>query len=224
MITRFVFALAAALTLAAAVRAEDLPAGTWAVNVDGEKGEFVVAQVKDGKVTGSLLGTDFVGTWDGKALGFKKGNETFEARLVSEPGEKGKTKYTLTGTRIQEVRNFTTRAGTIHVTKTGWYAQLAADTPAPTGFIRAEVRGTLVYGKAGTYVLVKHAVGGEVAEVYVHLRPDDLGAVKPKFTELNGKEVIVTGRLAEISRARTGGAGGLSIVGAFEIKPATEPK
>ena len=75
--TRFALALVASFALAATVRAADLPAGTWAANIDGTKGDFVVKEVKAGTVTGSLLDTDITGTWDGKTLSFKKGAENW---------------------------------------------------------------------------------------------------------------------------------------------------
>lgn len=227
MRTRLVLALAAVLGFALAVRAADLPPGTWAANVDGEKGDFVVTQVKDGKVTGSLLGTDFAGTWDGKTFLFKKGNDTYEAHLVSEPGEKGKVKYTLTGTRTNEVRNFTTRAGTVHVTKTGWYAQLTADAPAPTGFIRAEVRGVLVVDKRNAYVSVKREVGGTIEETQVALSANGWKEVPASVAELDGKQVVVSGDLAQrVTNSREEGAPrvALHFRGKFDIKPATDPK
>ena len=56
-------ALFVSFGLTVAVRAADLPTGSWAVNVDGNKGDLVIKEVKDGKVTGVLLGTDFTATW-----------------------------------------------------------------------------------------------------------------------------------------------------------------
>lgn len=229
MLTRSVFALVAVLGFALAVRSADLPPGTWAVNVDGQKGDLVVTQVKDGKVTGSLLGTDFAGTWDGKALTFPSGKDTYEAHLVTEPGEKGKVKYTLTGLRSQQVFN-PNRAGIgppIHVAKVGWYAQLTADAPAPTGFIRAEVRGVLVVDKRNAYVSVKREVGGAVEETRVALSANGWKEVPANLAELDGKQVIVSGDLAQRgTNSREEGAPRVTLHfrGKFDIKPATDPK
>src|SRR5215208_5593313 len=99
---RFALALVASLALTVAARAADLPTGTWAVNVDGNKGDLVVKEVKAGQVTGVMLGTDFTGTWREKTLMFTVGEFRYEAQLVSEPGDAGKTKYTLTGTRVEQ--------------------------------------------------------------------------------------------------------------------------
>lgn len=224
MLTRFVLPLAVVAVSAAGLCAADLPAGTWPANVDGEKGDLVVTLVKDGKVTGSLLGTDFTGTWDGKTLAFAKGRDVYEAHLLGESAEKGKTKYTLTGTRSRPLTVPNRATGVVHYEKTGWYAQLTADTPAPTGFIRAEVRGTLVCGKSGAYVLVKHLVGATPTETRVQLVPADWAKAKESLVPLDGKDVIVTGALAELPRDRANPFGGLAVVGAFEIKPAAESK
>src|SRR5437764_812623 len=100
---RSTLALVASLALTSAVRAADLPTGTWAANIDGTKGELIIKETKNGKVTGSLLGTDFNGTWDGKtALAFEIFGASYEALLVSEPAEPGKTKYTLAGTQTKQ--------------------------------------------------------------------------------------------------------------------------
>ncbi|HEY1189205.1 MAG TPA: hypothetical protein VGE74_16250 [Gemmata sp.] len=226
MLTRSLFALGAVLGFALAGRAVDLPAGTWAANVDGEKGEFVVKEIKDGKVTGSLLGADFTGTWDGKALAFQRDRDLYEAHLVSEPSEKGKTKYTLTGTRARPLA-FPNRAGTVHYAKTGWYAQLAADTTAPAGFIKAEVRGVLVSGRptVAPHILVKRLAGTATVETRVQLAPSDGKAVNEKLKALDGKEVIVTGELSEIPPGRAGGGPrGLVLSGKLEIRLVTDPK
>ncbi|MBY0461166.1 MAG: hypothetical protein K2V38_27910 [Gemmataceae bacterium] len=200
---RRTLAVLAVFALAGGLSAADLPAGTWAVNVDGEKGALVITDVKDGKFAGSLLGTDVTGTWNGKTLTFQKGQDTYEAFLVSEPGDKGKVKYTLTGTKstILQIPN---RAGPgVHVVKAGgWYAQLTTDAPAPTGEIRAEVRGVLVIDASGTYVSVKRKNGNEIEEAVVRVfpsAPDDDPA--KTFKELNGKDVIATGKLGQLHKA-----------------------
>lgn len=225
--TRFAFALVASLALAALTCAADLPAGTWAANVDGEKGDFVITQAKDGKFSGSLLGTDVSGTWNGRTLTFQKGNDTYEAHLVGEPADKGKTKWTLTGTRATTVRDFKTRAGTVHVTKTGWYAQLTADTPDPTGTIKAEVRGVLVYEKGSAYIRVVRRVGETTEEMKVWVGVEDWKAAKAALSALDGKEVVATGALAQLvrrDRDSTLPDGALYFTGKFEIKAADPPK
>jgi hypothetical protein len=232
MFTRFALGLASLFVLAALASAADLPTGTWAVNLDNQKGEFTVSAVKDGKFTGVFLGTDVSGTWDGKQLAFLKAGETFEAFLLNEPGDKGKVKYTLTGVRSREVRDFTTRAGTTHVVKLGWYAQLTADAPVPTGELTATVRGVLTVEKASASILVKRKIGSAIDEVKIALVPADWNAVKERLAALNGQEVIVTGTLQAVPVFRNVPFGlpapadrappdsGLSVVGTFDIKPA----
>ncbi len=199
MFTRLALALVASLALTSAVRAADLPAGTWAANIDGTKGDLVVKDVKDGKFAGVLLGTDVAGTWNGKTITFLSGKDTYEAHLVSEPGEKGQTKYTLTGMRSQQVFN-PSRAGTgfNHVAKIGWYAQLTAATPAPTGEIKAEVRGVLLQDGTNVYVSVKRKSGSDVEEtrVWVYATEGEWKLMKQTPAQFDGKEVIVTGQLA----------------------------
>ena len=216
---RTALALVASFTLTVAARAADLPAGTWAANVDGKKGEFVIKDIKEGKFTGVLLNTEVTGTWDGKALAFQKGTDTYEAHLVSEPGEKGQTKYTLTGTRAQANRVQSRVA--IHVVKTGWYAQLTAETPAPTGEIKAEVRGTFVSENKLTYVSVKRKAGDAVEEtrVWIAATADEWKLVKQAPAQLNGKEVIVTGHLALLPKGRDSliPEGALYFHGKFDI-------
>lgn len=224
---RVALALVASLAFAVAVRAADLPAGTWAANVDGNKGDLVIKEVKDGKVTGVLLGTDFTGYWREKTLTFELGGLRYEAQLVSEPADKGQTKYTLTGTREENVR-VQTRVQ-IHKVKTGWYAQLTADTPAPTGEIKAEVRGALVVEGNSAFVSVKRKVGTEVEEtrIWVRATAEEWKALKPTLAPLNGKEVVVTGSLAQTtSRARDDvlPVGTLYFRDKFEIKLANAPK
>jgi len=83
---RLALATVAALALSASAWAAELPAGTWAANVDGNKGDLTVKEVKDGKVTGSMLGTDFTGAWNGKALTFEIGTtlDEIELRVIRE--------------------------------------------------------------------------------------------------------------------------------------------
>jgi hypothetical protein len=226
---RAALALVISLALAVAVRATDLPTGTWAANMDGNKGDLVIKSAKDGKATGSLLGTDFDGTWDGKALTFRIGKDVYEAHLVSEPGEKGQTKYTLTGTRATPTGPPNRAAGLIHYAKTGWYAQLSAETPAPTGEIKAEVRGVLVVDGTTAYVSVKRKVGSEVEEtrVWVQASEGEWKLLKQTLPPLNGKEVVVTGSLAQTTtrnRDDTLPRGTLYFRGAFDIKAAPAPK
>lgn len=227
--TRVALALVASLALSAAVRAADLPTGTWAANLDGNKGELVIKEVKDGKVTGSFLGTDFSGTWEGKVLTFKNGKDVYEAHLVSEPGEKGLTKYTLTGTKATPTGPPNRAVGVVHYAKTGWYAQLSAEAPAAVGEIKAEVRGVLTVEASAVYVTVKRKVGSEVEEtrVWVEATPDEWKSLKQTLAALGGKEVVVTGSLAQVtSRARdeVRPRGALYFRGPIDIKAANAPK
>jgi len=223
--TRVALALAASLALTVAANATDLPTGTWAVNVDDNKGDLVIKGVKDGKVTGVLLGTDFTGTWNGKELRFESGGHVFDAQLVREPGEKGLTKYTLTGTRstVLDVSN-RARAG-VHVVKAGgWYAQLSAEAPAPTGEIKAEFRGVLVVEGATAYVLVKRKLDSEVEEtrVWVNATDGEWKKLAETLAPLNGKEVVVTAALGQAKSKKDGGgtvpSRGLYFVGKLDIK------
>jgi hypothetical protein len=219
--------VALALAVAPAVRAADLPTGTWAVNVDGNKGDLVIKEVKGGKVTGVLIDTDFTGTWNGKELKFLIGDHTYEAQLVSEPGEKGKTKYTLTGARSQTTFSPNRAAPGIHVVKTGgWYAQLSAAAPA-LGEIKAEVRGVLTLTANNTTAYITVARKGEADEVRVWLwnTEAEWKANLKDLTALDGKEVIVTGKLSLYQKDAKfpipGGA--LYVPGNFDIK-AAQPK
>ncbi len=219
---RFSLALVALLALAVAARAADPPAGTWVVNVDGARGELVIKDVKGGTVAGTLFETDFTGTWNGKLLAFKAGDASYEAHLVSEPGEKDKAKYTLTGTRVQTAR------GAPELIKTGWYAQITAAAPEPTGAIKAEVRGVLVLDGTDAYVSVKRkTIFGTVEETRVWVRASE-GAWKGlKFTlpPLNGKEVIVTAQLAQMtSDGASIPKGALYFLGHFDPKLAADSK
>ena len=227
MFTRIALALMTSLAFASAARAADLPAGTWAANVDGNKGDFVIKDIKDGKFAGVLLNADVSGTWDGKVLTFHTGGHDYEAQLVSEPGEKGQTKYTLTGTRSQ-TRISPNRAASIpHVVKTGgWYAQLSAETPAPTGEIKAAVRGVLVVEGTTAYVSVKRKVGSDMEEtrVWVNATEDEWKKLQPTLAPLNGEEVVVTAALAQAKiKGKDAPAGtvpsrGLYFVGKLDIK------
>jgi hypothetical protein len=224
---RFLFALVASLSLAVAARAADLPTGTWAANVDDNKGELVIKEVKAGKVTGTLFGTDFSGSLNGKELTFEIGKDSYEARLVSEPAEGGKTKYTLTGTRSQSTKVQSRLA--VHVVKTGWYAQLTTDTPVPQGDIKAEVRGVLVYDGETAYVSVKRK-GEDEVRVWLLVPETDGKALQKSFSELKDKEVIVSGKLSLFKgpkpadrfsrRPDPAAPGALSMSAPFELKAA----
>ncbi len=199
---RAILALVASLVLSLSVRAADLPTGTWAVNLDGKKGELLVTQIKDGKVTGALLGTDFTGgTWNGKELRFLSGNYTFEAQLVNEPGDDGKTKYTLTGSRLS-VLDFPNRARAgVHVVKAGgWYAQITAKPPA-FGEIRATVRGVLTLEADAAYVTVKPTADAPELRVWVRPAADQWAAFRMTFKNLSDREVIATGKIGPSAKA-----------------------
>jgi hypothetical protein len=193
----FVLALAFATSTAAA----DLPTGTWAANLDGTKCELAIHSVKDGKVAGVFNGTDFTGAWNGKALTFESGGALHEAHLIAEDAEKGKVKYTLTGTRAVAL-NIPNRAmNVVHVTKTGWYAQLTADAPA-RGEIRATVRGKLVLEERTAYIVVK----GDDGETRVWFRPaaNDWAALRMNLKNLSDREVVATGKLAQLGKVGPG--------------------
>ena len=142
--SRLIFAAVALLLAASGGSAEDLPNGTWRVNVAGKKGELLIAEVaKDGKVKAKFLGADVTGTWKDGVLTLDAAG-VLEGRLVTEPAEKGQTKYTLTGTYTQELGSADILNPKVYTTKTGWYAQITADTPPPLGQIKVEVKGVLV--------------------------------------------------------------------------------
>lgn len=223
--TRVTLALVASFAFVVAAHAADLPTGTWAVNVDDNKGDLVVKEVKGGKVSGILLDTDFTGTWNGKELRFTSGEYTYEAQLVREPGDKGLTKFTLTGTRTKEVNTFN-RAGITHVVKAGgWYAQLSAEAPVANGEITATVRGVLVYGKNSAYVRVTRKVGVTTEETRVYVDGADWKALKATLFPLADKEVVATGPLAQMGKNGGGFVpeGAVYFAGKFDIKLA-DPK
>lgn len=218
--TRFALALAA-LALVTAARAADLPTGTWAVNVDDNKGELVIKDVKDGKVSGILLGSDFTGTWDGKELRFHSGAYTYDAQLVREPGEKGLTKYTLTGARSTVVLTPNRAGREVHVNKAGgWYAQLSTEAPR-FGEIKAEVRGVLKIDGQQVYVVVKRKVGADVEETRIWANEpagDTLKQLLKALEPLDGQEVVVNMPLGQMKD------GTLYFVGKFAPKSAAPPK
>lgn len=224
--TRVALALAA-LALATVARAADLPTGTWAVNVDDNKGDLVIKDVKDGKVTGILLGTDFTGTWDGKELRFTSGGHTFDAQLVREPGEKGLTKYTLTGARSTVVLTPNRAGREVHVNKAGgWYAQLSIEAPQ-FGEIKVEVRGVLVVEGTTAYVLVKRKIdtGVDETKVWVSATAEEWKQLTPTLTPLNGKEVVASAALGQVRTKDSTAPGvpsrGLYFAGKLDIKLAT---
>lgn len=191
-------ALVLALAFATSAVAADLPTGTWAANLDGTKCELTISAVKDGKVTGVFNGTDFTGTWNGKALAFESGGALHEAHLIAEDAEKGKVKYTLTGTRAVALNIPNRATGGVHVTRTGWYAQITADAPA-RGEIRATVRGKLVLGENAAYIVVKSDAG----ETRVWFRPaaNDWAALRMNLKNLSDREVTTIGKLAQLAKA-----------------------
>jgi hypothetical protein len=218
------------LVLSVAVaRAAELPAGTWAVNVDGKKGKLVIGEVgKDRKVKLSLNGTDLVGVWENDTLTFNDGDgASFEAHLVSEQlpkGGKDRLKYTLTGTR-HDVGVEAPPGGKGR--KSGWYAQILAEAPVVTGEIKAEVRGVLVYEAPTAYVSVKRKTpaGVEEARIWVHATEDEWKLLNGKLLELNGKEVIVVAPMSQM-RGATGSIpdGAMYFLGPFEPRLANVPK
>ena len=73
-----------------------------------------------------LLGADAIGTWKDGVLILNESATVLEGRLVTEPAEKGKIKYTLTGTRTIDSAFLPEPTP-----KSGWYAQIVAEPPAP---------------------------------------------------------------------------------------------
>ena len=215
------------LALGTSARAADLPTGTWSVNVNGTKGELVVAEVgKDGKVKAKLLGTDVAGTWKDGVLRLHESAGVLEGRLVSEPAEKGKTKYTLTGTRTQ-VTLFIEIPGDAEM-KTGWYAQLTAETPVATGEIKAEVKGKVVCkDTTEAYVLVYRDEGFGLEEeirIYFRLSEGEWKYWKDVLPKLDGQTVTVTGALGQIPKRIKSSIpeGALYFERGFVLKTATE--
>jgi hypothetical protein len=215
------------LALGASARAADLPTGTWSVNVNGTKGELVIAEVgKDGKVKAKLLGTDVTGTWKGGVLRLNETAGVLEGRLVSEPGEKGKTKYTLTGTRTQ-VTLYPVGPDE-YESRTGWYAKIVTDNPAPVAEIKVEVKGKIVCkDTTEAYVLVYRDEGFGLEEeirIYFRLSEGEWKYWKDVLPKLNGKAVTVTGSLGQIPKRIKSSVpeGALYFESGFVIKTATE--
>jgi hypothetical protein len=225
-------AFVALLVLAAPVaRATDLPTGTWSVNVDGKKGELVIKQVgEDKNVKLTLFGVECDGTWDGGVLTFRDvhrsegGTADYDARLVSEPAEKGQTKYTLVGTR--------TAAGNppppgLGPPKAGWYAQITVKPPA--GQIKVEVKGTLVCkDTTSAYVSVKQEnVFGKEEEtrIYFRLSEGEWKEWRHFLPQHDGEAVTVTGSLGQIPTGHKTSIpeGAMYFLKGFEIKTATGP-
>ena len=151
-------------------------------------------------MTATLLGTNVTGTWKDNVLKLNETAAILQARLVPEPIEKGRIKYTLVGTRT-EVTFFPVEP---HggITETGWYAQLAADAPTLTGEIKAEVRGVLVHEKNSAYVLVTRKVGVTTEETRVWVDASEWKMLKATLAPLDGKEVVATGSLAQLPQGR----------------------
>lgn len=222
---RFLLALAVSLALTGAARAVDLPTGKWTVNLAGSKGEMVITEVaKDGTVKARHFGADLTGTWKNGVLTLNDTAATLEARLVSEPveKEKGKIKYTLTGTYTQ-VSFFEVDPPANG--KFGWYAQIVADAPpppVPLGTIKAEIRGVLVQDGTNVYVSVKHKSGSGVEEtrVWVWKSEGEWKVLQHTLAPLYGKEVIVTGQLAQLPKGHMTSIpeGAMYFLGKFDIK------
>ena len=222
---RIVFA-ALVLVATAPARAADLPAGVWTANLRGSKGDLTVSEVKDGTLKMKFGDTEISARWDGKVLTFHHQFAVYEGCLLSEPGENGKTKYTLTGlakeSKFPEAPN---RAGDLAPPAKilgGWLATL---TVAP-GEIKAEVRGILVYESYGkAYVDVKRK--GETADmrIWVYAADHEWQKFKESLPKLNGKEVIVTATLAKLNgKDHYIPEGALIFLGKFEPKLANPPK
>jgi hypothetical protein len=189
---------------ALSVRAADLPTGTWKVNVAGETGELVITKIAaDGTVTGKLLGRDISGHWDGEVFTMTDLLDKVEGYLVSEPDGKGKTKYTLTGVRHQAP--FVQKNVPPPEKRTGWYAQITIDTPAPAGEIKVEVKGTIVCKKDAStpYVSVKRpdAFGREEeTRIYFWLSEGEWKYWRDVLPKLDGQAVTVTGAISQLPK------------------------
>ena len=219
-------AFVAVLVLAAQLaRAADLPTGTWAVNVDGKKGELVIKEVREDKtVKLTLFGTESVGTWEDGIMTFHSDGLTavYDAHLVSEPAEKGQTKYTLTGTRTDTSRE----PGLGMKTPTsGWYAQITVKPPG--GQIKVEVKGKLVCKDgAPAYVSVKrdNAFGKEEeTRVYFWLSEGEWKEWRDVLPKHDGETVTVTGGLGQIPIGHKTSIpeGAMYFLKGFEVKTAT---
>ena len=217
--------LAAILVLvASAAPAADLPTGKWLVNVNSTKGELLITQIdKDGKVTAKLLGVDVTGTWKDGVLTLNEPLAVLEGRLVSEP-IKGRTRYVLAGVR----KDLAVAPG--GDVKTGWYAQILADTPPAQGEIKVEVKGTLVCPEdkplAEAHVSVKQKNKfGEIEEtrIYFWLSEGEWKGRRDEFWRANGQSVSVTGGLAQLPKGNnTSIPENALYFRGFEIKTAKE--
>ena len=216
----------ALLAFAATARAADLPIGEWSVVVNGTKGSLYVKEVgRDGKVNAALLGGDIEGTWDGTTLTFQRGSFKMEAFLVAEE-EKGQTKYTLTGTRVERiVSTFVSPPLPAQEVKSGWYAQKVVKEQ---GRIKADVKGTLVCkDTTGAYVSVKRDDGfGKETEtrVYFWLSEGEWKYWRDVLPKLDGQEVTVSGALDQIPKDSQTSIpeGAMYFLRGFTIKTATE--
>jgi hypothetical protein len=203
-----------------------LPTGTW--SVAASKDALVISEVKsDGTVKAKLLGQEVTGTWKKGVLTLSDGKSgTIEARLLAEPQEKGKVKYTLTGTHTIFVTDFPVEPAIPARRVVGWYAQMT-DTSAVPGEIKAEIRGVFVYeGHGKAYIDVKRQ--GVVADtrIWIYAAEHEWHNNKEKFTALNGKDVIATGQIAQTLKGTDANIpeGALMLLGKFEVKLANAPK
>lgn len=219
--------LAAFVFGASAARAADLPTGTWSLHTGSGKDELVIKEVKDGKVKARMGKIEVTGTWDGTKLTLQQGFGTAtEVFLLTEPAEaKGKTKYTLIGVMKQVALGFPQKRFGEPATEMvigAWYAQIVADTPVPTGEIKAEIRGVLVQDGADVYVSVKRKSGSDVEEtrIYVWKSEGEWKILQHTLAPMYGKEVIVTASIAQLPKGQKTSIpeGALYFVDKFEPK------
>jgi hypothetical protein len=228
MFTRLALLTTLVVPLAArSASAADLPAGTWKVNVAGKTGELVITKIAaDGTVTGKLLGRDIIAHWDGEVFTLTDLLDKVEGCLISEPDGKGKTKYTLAGVRHQT--SPIQMNAPPPVKRTGWYAQITIDTPAPAGQIKVEVKGTIVCkDTTSAYVSVKQpdAFGREEeTRVYFWLSEGEWKYWRDVLPKLNGQAVTVTGAVTQLPKGHQTSIpeGAIYFRGGFTIKTATE--
>src|SRR5438132_1177950 len=96
---------------------------------------------------------------------------------------------------------------------------LTLAAPVPTGEIKAEVRGVLVYEGNKAYVSVKRKGETEEVKVWVYASEGEWKLLKQTLPPLAGKEVIVTAQLGQMTgKGASIPDGALYFLGRFEPK------